>query len=219
MSFLIRILQIVAALVLLAGAVLWFAAHRGDRGFIEEEVTIARPAPAVFRWISSEDLARRWISDVIELQRTGEGGPQAATFRLVQLVNGHPVDMNLRVVKVVPNQELSLLISSGNSVSEGFSGDANFKLITNGEYTRLVFSSHAQFVSLCDRVFEPVLTVAMQRKIRDDLANLKILAQAESERSANPRASLWCIGNLGNYILSMIPAAPIPPPMHMVTMP
>jgi len=219
MSLLIRILQIVAALVLLAGAVLWFAAHRGDRGLIEEEVTIARPAPAVFRWISSEDLARRWISDVIELQRTGEGGPQAATFRLVQLVNGHRVKMNLRVVKVVPNQELSLLISSGNSVSEGFSADANFKLITNGEYTRLVFSSHAQFVGFSDRVFEPVLTIAMQRKIRDDLANLKILAQAQSEKSANPRASLWCIGNLGNYILSMIPAAPMPPPMHMVTMP
>src|ERR1700750_1707492 len=138
MSLLIRILQIVAALALLAGAVLWFAARRGDRGFIEEEVTIARPAPAVFHWISSEDLARRWISDVIELQRTGEGGPQTATFRLGQLGEGPRLDMNLRVAKVVPNQELSLLISSGNSVSEGFSGDANFKLITNGEYPRLV---------------------------------------------------------------------------------
>jgi uncharacterized protein YndB with AHSA1/START domain len=193
MRFLIRILQIIVALVLLAGAVLWFAARRGDRGFIEEEVTIARPAPAVFRWISSEDLARRWISDVIELQQSGTAGPQGvSSFRLVQLVNGHRVDMNLRVVRVVPNQELALLISSGDSVSEGFSGDANFKLITNGEYTRLVFSSHAQFVSLSDRVFEPVLTIAMQRKVRDDLAKLKILVEAEAEKSANPRASL-CI--------------------------
>jgi uncharacterized protein YndB with AHSA1/START domain len=191
MRFLIRILQVVVALVLVAAVVLWFAARRGDRGFIEEEVTIARPAPAVFRWISSEDLARRWISDVIELQRTGAAGPQSATsFRLVQLVNGHRVDMNLRVVRVVPNQELALLFSSGDSVSEGFSGDANFKLITNGEYTRLVFSSHAQFVSLSDRIFEPVLTIAMQRKVRDDLAKLKILTEAESEKSANPRACL-----------------------------
>jgi len=54
----------------------------------------------------------------------------------------------------------------------------------------LVFSSHAQFVSLSDRVFEPVLTIAMQHKVRDDLAKLKILAEAESEKSANPRASL-----------------------------
>src|ERR1700757_5093186 len=105
MSLLIRILQIVAALALLAGAVLWFAARRGDRGFIEEEVTIARSAPAVFRWISSEDLARRWISDVIELQSAGGGGPQRAmSFRLIQLVNGHRAEMNLRVVKVVANQ-------------------------------------------------------------------------------------------------------------------
>jgi uncharacterized protein YndB with AHSA1/START domain len=191
MRFLLRILQVVVALVLLAGAVLWFAARRGDRGFIEEEVTIARPAPAVFRWISSEDLARRWISDVIELQHTGADGPQEATsFRLVQLVDSHRVDMNLRVVKVVPNQELALLFSSGDSISEGFSGDANFKLITNGDYTRLVFSSHAQFVSLSDRIFEPVLTIAMQYKLRDDLAKLKILAEAEFEKAANPRASL-----------------------------
>jgi uncharacterized protein YndB with AHSA1/START domain len=191
MRFLVRILQIVVALALIAGVVLWFAARRGDRGFIEEEVTIARPAPAVFRWISSEDLARRWISDVIELDRIGAGGPQGATFfRLVQLVNGHRVEMNLQVIRVVSNQEFALLISSGDSVSRGFSGDVNFTLITNGEYTRLAFSSHAQFVSLSDRIFEPVLTFAMQRKVRDDLAKLKILAEAESEKSGNPRASL-----------------------------
>ena len=190
MRFLIRTVQIAAALVLLAGAVLWFAARRGDRGFIEEEVTIARPAPAVFRWISSEDSARRWISDVIELQRTGESGPQGAkSFRLVQLVNGHRVDMNLRVAKMVANQELALLISSGDSVSGGFSGEANFKLISNGEYTRLVFDSHAQFVSFSDQLFEPVLTIAMQRKVRDDLARLKILAEAESEKSGSPRGT------------------------------
>ena len=191
MRFLIRTLQIVAALVLLAGAVLWFAARRGDRGFIEEEVTIARPAPAVFRWISSEDLARRWISDLIELRRIDAGGPPRATsFKLIQLVNGHRVEMELRVVKMVPNQELALLISSGDSVSEGFFGDANFRLITNGEYTRLIFNSHAQFVSFSDQLFEPVLTIAMQRKVRDDLARLKILAEAESEKPANARASL-----------------------------
>ena len=191
MRFLIRILQLVIALVLVAGAVLWFAARRGDRGFIEEEVTIARPAPAVFRWISSEDLARRWISDVVELQSAGAGGPHGAmSFRLIQLVNGHRVEMNLRVVKVVPNQELALLCSSGDSVTGGFSGDADFKLIENSDYTRLVFNSHVQFITLSDRMFEPVLTIAMQRKIRDDLAKLKILAESESEKPGNPRASL-----------------------------
>src|ERR1700751_3568789 len=114
MSLLIRILQIVAALALLAGAVLWFGARRGDRGFIEEEITIARPAPAVFRWISSENLLRRWISNLLEVRKVEGGSPQSGpTFRVAQLVSGHRVDMSVRIVRVVPNQELGLLIYSG----------------------------------------------------------------------------------------------------------
>jgi hypothetical protein len=190
MRVLVRILQVIVALALVAGVVLWFAARRGDRGFIEEEVTITRPAPAVFRWISSEDLARRWISNLLEVRKVEGGGPQSGTtFRLAQLVSGHRVDMNVQFVHVVSNQELGLLISSGASASEGFSADANFKLIASDDYTRLVFSSHTQFVSLTDRIFEPVLTIAMQRKIHDDLAKLKILMEAEQEKSASPRAS------------------------------
>jgi hypothetical protein len=60
-------------------------------------------------------------------------------------------------------------------------------VIAGDDYTRLVFSSHTQFVSLSDRIFEPVLTIAMQRKVHDDLAKLKILMEAESEKSASPR--------------------------------
>jgi len=179
MRFLLRTLQVLIALALVAAVALWFGARRGDRGFIEEEVTIARPASAVFRWISSEELARRWISDVLELRKLDSGGAQSGTFRLAQLVNGHRVGMNLRIVRSVPGQELSFLISSGESGSEGFSGDATFKLIANGEYTRLVFTSHAQFVSESDRIFEPVLTIATQRKMHDDLQRLKLLAEAE----------------------------------------
>jgi hypothetical protein len=103
----VRILQVIVALALVAGVVLWFAARRGDRGFIEEEITIARPAPAVFRWISSEDLARRWIPDVIELRKVDGAGPQSGTtFRLAQTGWRPSRDMNVRIVHIVPNQEL-----------------------------------------------------------------------------------------------------------------
>jgi hypothetical protein len=188
MRVLVRILQVIVALALVTSVVLWFGARRGDRGFIEEEITIARPAPAVFRWISSEDLVRRWISNLLEVRKVEGGSLQSVpTFRVVQLVSGHRLDMSVRIVRVVPNQELGLLISSGASASEGFSTDSDFKLIAGDDYTRLVFSSHTQFVSLSDRIFEPVLTIAMQRKVHDDLAKLKILMEAESEKSASPR--------------------------------
>lgn len=186
MRFLVRILQVIVAVVVAAAVVLWFAARRGDRGMIEEEVTITRPAATVFHWISSEDLARRWISDVVELRKLDSNG---TAFHLEELVDGHTVGMDIRVVRSIPGQELGLLISSGGSGVEGFSGDASFKLLANGEYTRLSFTSHTQFVSWSDRMLEPVLTIAMQQKMRDDLAKLKILLEAESEKPASPRGT------------------------------
>jgi uncharacterized protein YndB with AHSA1/START domain len=190
MRFLTRIIQASLAIALTLAVVLWFASLRGDRGFIEEEVTIARPAPAVFRWISSEDLVRRWVSEVVELRRADEGAAQQKVtgFRMTQIIAGHSVAMTLRVDRVVPNQELSLLVSSGDAAT-GFSGDAHFKLIPGDEYTRLVFTSHTRYFSLSDRTFEPALTFATQRKMHDDLARLKLLMESEQDRPANPRAT------------------------------
>jgi uncharacterized protein YndB with AHSA1/START domain len=190
MRFLTRIIQVSLAVALTLAVVLWFAARRGDRGLIEEEVTIARPAPAIFRWISSEDLVRRWVSDIIELRRADEGASQQKVtgFKITQIIAGRRVEMTLRITRVVPNQELGLLVSSGDSTS-GFSGDANFKLIAGDDYTRLVFTSHTEYVSLNDRIFEPALTFATQRKVHDDLAKLKLLMESEQDKPANPEAT------------------------------
>src|SRR5262245_20002775 len=133
MRFLIWLSRGIVALALVIIVVLWFAARRGDRGLIEEEIAIARPTSVVFRWISSEQHARRWISDVIELRKSDSDGPAAYSF--VQLVNGHRVELTVRIAREIPNQELDLLTSSGASVSEGFSGDASFRLIAGDDYT------------------------------------------------------------------------------------
>lgn len=190
MRFLTRMVQALALVVLTLAVVLWFAGRRGDRGMIEEEITIARPAPAVFRWISSEDLARRWISDLVELRKADAGIAQQNEpgFTMTQIVAGHRVEMTLRITRVVPNQELSLLVSSGET-GVGFSGDANFKLIAGDDYTRLVFTSHTQFVSFSDRILEPALTLATQRKVHNDLERLKLLMESEPDKPANPRST------------------------------
>jgi len=190
MSFLTRILQGLLGIALVVGVVLWFAARRADRGVIEEEVTIARPASSVFRWISSDDLARRWISGLEELRRLDGGASpvNAARFKMAELIGGRRVEMTVRTIRVIPNQELGLEISSGNLVSDGFTGDADFQLLGGGEYTRLIFTSHTKYASLEDRICEPVLTYAARRKMQDDLARLKLLVEAEPGGTNNLRA-------------------------------
>ena len=148
MTALFRFLKWLLALILALAALLWFAGHRGDRGLIEEEVTIARPSPAIFHWISSEEQVRRWISDLVELRQDEAAPPHNPRYRLVERIAGHKVRMRLEVLRQVPNQELGLAVSSLEVVDGGFSGEAEFKLISGEEYTRLVFTSHTEFFGL-----------------------------------------------------------------------
>lgn len=189
MTFLTRTLQVLLAMVFAVAAVLWFAARRGDRGAIEAEIDITRPPAVVFRWISSEDLVKRWITNLVEFKRADIPGEKVPDFRMVHLVNGRPVAMQVRIIRVVPSQELGLQITSVQPAQGGFISEAGFELISSGDYTRLIFRSHTQFVSLPDRIWEPVLTYAAKSKMKDDLAKLKLLLEAEPVGSPNLRAA------------------------------
>lgn len=187
MGFLTRILQVFLVVVLAAAAVLWFAARRADRGAIQEEVNIARPPAAVFRWISSEDLVRRWISGLIEFKRVDSPSGRVPDFRLVEMIGGRRTAMSVKIVRVIPNQELVLQIISLEDSDGGFSSGADFKLIGDGDYTRLIFHSQTLFLNTRDRILEPIWTTAAKRKMADDLVKLKNAMEAEPANSPNSR--------------------------------
>ena len=183
MGFLARTLKFLIALVLTAAVVLWFAARRGDRGYIQEEISIDRGAPVVFRWITSDELLQRWISDVIKLEKGGSTGPAAqvsSDYRLEEYVAGQPVAFDVKILRATPNQEVDLVLKAPAGSASSFISDANFKLFPDGDYTRVVFTSQTKFYSLSDQIFEPILTYATRRKLRDDLSRLKILVEAEA---------------------------------------
>ena len=90
MGYLVRTLKFLAVLMLVGAIVLWFAARRGDRGYIHAEITIDRGAPVVFRWITTDELLRRWIADVTKLERIGAAAANS-DFHLEENVAGQPV--------------------------------------------------------------------------------------------------------------------------------
>lgn len=180
MDFLVRVLKVLLALVLASVVVLWFAAHRGDRGYIGLEVAIDRPAPMVFRWITSDQLLRRWISDLTKLEKTGPAGPAQANdvYRIDEFIAQRRVAFDVRVVRTIPNQELELAVKPSES-SGGYTAAADFKLFPNSDYTRLVFTSHSDFESFADQMIEPILTYATKKKVEEDLTRLKLMIEAE----------------------------------------
>ena len=190
MGFLVRTLKFLVVLVLSAAVVLWFAARRGDRGYIEEEISIDRGAPVVFRWITTDELLRRWISDLIKLERSGSAGAAAQVssgYRLEEYVAGRPVAFDVKIIRTIPNQELDLLLKPSDGSASSYISDANFKLFPDGDFTRVEFTSQTKFYSLSDQIFEPILTYATRRKLRDDLTRLKILVEAEAATSPEVR--------------------------------
>jgi uncharacterized protein YndB with AHSA1/START domain len=181
-GFLTRALKFLIVLLLLAAVVLWFAARRGDRGYFEEEVTIDRTAPIVYRWITTDELLRRWISDVTKLERISSVGPAGQTnyaYRLDQLIGTFRVSLNVRIIRAIPNQELGLSVTPATESAGNFVGNVKFKLLPDGDYTRLVFSSQTRFQDVSDQIFEPILTYATRRKLQEDLARLKLMIEAE----------------------------------------
>lgn len=187
MRFLARLLQVLLAVVFLVVAVLWFAGRRGDRGSIEEEVAINRPAPAVFRWLTNDELVRRWVSDVIVLETVNGGSPLPAdrTVRFEQLISGRRVALELRFTQVSANQMVVFQFHSTDTV--GCSGLADFKLLPSGDYTTVTFSSHAQFFGAWDQFLEPVWTLSAKRKLHDDLLRLKLMVEAEPQGRGESR--------------------------------
>jgi len=181
MDFLVRALKILLVLVLLCMVVLWFASRRGDRGYIAQEVTIDRPAPMVFRWITTDDLLRRWISDLVKLEKTGPAGPAQPSnvYRIDEFIAKRRVVFEVKVIRTIPNQELELAVNSAVGSTDSYTGTAHFKLFPNGDYTKVEFTSQTDFQSLGDQIIEPILTYATQKKMQEDLTRLKLMLEAE----------------------------------------
>ena len=181
MGFIVRALKILLVLVLLCVVVLWFAARRGDRGYIAQEVTIDRPAGLVFRWITTDDLLRRWISDLVKLERMGPAGPAQPSnvYRIDEFIAKRRVVFEVKVIRTIPNQELELAVKSVVGSTDSFTGTAHFKLFPNGDYTKVEFTSQTDFQSLGGQIVEPILTYATQKKMQEDLTRLKLMMEAE----------------------------------------
>src|SRR5260370_33468651 len=177
MGFLVRALEILPVLVLLCAVVLWLAARRGDRGYIAQEVTIDRPAPMVFRWITTDDLLRRWISDLVKLERMGPAGPAQPSnvYRIDEFIAKRRVFFEVKVIRTIPNQELELAVQSAVGSTDSYTGTAHFKLFPNGDYTKLEFTSQTDFQSLADQIVQPILTYSTRRKVQEDITRLTLM--------------------------------------------
>jgi len=98
------------------------------------------------------------------------------------------VALDLRIMRVVLNQEIEIAVSPVDKSAGNYASDVKFKLLPSGEYTRLVFTAQTDFTSLSDRIFEPLFTFATKRKLREDLSRLKLSMEADTATQSTVHA-------------------------------
>lgn len=186
MRWVMRIVIALVGLVATVVVVLFLVGLRPSHGKNSATIEIHRPAAHVWRYIIEDDLLKKWISGLVEIQSNTPGKPGVGTkLRLADVYEGQRTEMELTLTSYEPNQRMSFTIRSLGDPSNGFTENGDYVLVEGDGHTRLTLSVQSQYYGFLPRLCEPLITPAAQKKLEGDLARLKNFVEAEPA-VANP---------------------------------
>lgn len=179
MKSLRRILTALIALPLLAVIALLLAGQREAAGRNVERLAIARPPAQVYRHLVDVKLLRRWTGLAeIELLTEGDLG-RGSRMRLVSEARGQRTTMEAQVIDAEKDRLLVLAVKAAPGSPVIFSERVEYRLEERAGDTRLAVTTETRYEGAVARLFEPLITRAVQKQLEDTLA--KLLAEAEAE--------------------------------------
>lgn len=180
MKWVWRILAGVVALGLFAVLGLYLAGFRKGHGRNSATVEIDRPAAQVFRYMTNDDLVRRWVSGLEEIRHLTPGNNGAgARLWMAEVYEGQRVEMEFTITRFEPNRRLEFTVVSLGDSSAGFRETGGYTLEEQGGRTRLTLAATSEYHGFLPRLMEPFITPAAQKKLEADLTHLKQLVEAE----------------------------------------
>ena len=186
MKWVLRTVVALIGLVATVVVVLFLVGLRPSRGKNSVTIEIHRPAAQVWRYIIEDELLKKWISGLVEVQSSTPGKPGVGTkLRLAGVYEGRRTDMELTLTSYEPNQRMSFTIRSLGDPPNGFTENGDYVLVERDGHTRLKLSAQSQYYGFLPRLCEPLITPAAQKKLEGELARLKNLVEAEPA-VANP---------------------------------
>lgn len=170
----------VLGLVVLAVAVLLVLGARSENR-ISASVEIARPASAVFTWITDPPRLQSWIGWLVEIQNVTPQQAQVGARQVwvMEDRNNNNARMNIatEIVTYRPDQKLQARLNAPGA----FSGSVDYGLEPLGpDRTRLNYSMSYEYEHWLAKLLEPVIARSARQKLEEDLARLKEKAEAEA---------------------------------------
>lgn len=180
MKWIKRIIISIVLLLVLAIATLWILGHRPGAGTFEVSVLIDRPMPVVYAALTNDNMTRKWVSGVINIEKlTPPPTRVGTTIILTEMISGHRVVMREEVTALDPPR-LKKYISLGmGEPSTQFTEYGEYELTNEGGKTLFTMRSKLKYHGLLYTLLEPLLTPSVRAKFEGDQKTLKAILEAK----------------------------------------
>lgn len=145
---------------------------------VQQSTVIGRPAKSVFAFVSDQTNAPRWQRGLTEVQRLTDGPVGVGTrHRFVRRLMGRQMAGENEYTRYEPGEFVAFKATSG-----GWPLEASYRVEQHGvRGTRLTAKLEIRPTGPF-RLLEPLIAAALRRDVEANLAALKGLLEASSQR-------------------------------------
>ena len=187
MKWVLRIVAAVVAVIVLAVLGLWLAGFRKGAGRNSATVEIFRPPAQTWRYLTNDDLVKKWVSGLTEIRHLTPGVEGVGNrFEMTVVMDGERTDMVMAITAYVPNRQIAFKLESFGSPSMGFIETGEYAIVEQDRHTLLTLTGTSKYYPFRLQLMEPLITPSAQKKLVGDLARLKSLVEAEPPIAPTP---------------------------------
>jgi uncharacterized protein YndB with AHSA1/START domain len=179
MKWVLRIAGGLVAVIALAVIVLLALGLRSNAGRNTASIEIAAPPRQVWECLQEPDKLKQWISWVVDI-KTPAGAPVdgVGAKRVIVMKDPNGGDALMSVDSVCTKMDPPTYLELALSTPGSFEGRETYRLTDLGNNrTRLDFTGQFHYSMWLAQLMEPLITPAAQKKMDQDIARLKALAE------------------------------------------
>lgn len=189
MKWIRRALIILLAIPVVVLFLLALFGMRADAGRSRVRIEIDRPPAEVFRHLETPHLLEQWTG-LKEVEMLTEGPLRVGSRgRAVAVNRGQRTELETEVTGFEKNESLALALKTTGNPPIGFAQLARYKLDDLDGRTALEVVTDTSYEGLVPRLLEPIITPAVDRELRRELARLKAQVEGEPPEPESPRES------------------------------
>ena len=146
MKWVLRIVATVFVIALLTVLGLWLAGFRENAGVNSYTVEILRPPAQTWRYLTNDDLVKKWVSGLTEIRHLKPGVEGVGDrFEMTVVMDGQRTGMVMEITAYVLNRQIGFELKSIGSQSMGFTEPGEYAIVEQDHNTLLTLTGKSKY--------------------------------------------------------------------------